>query len=297
MSSQPHPLLKAHLALFIAACLWSTAYVGIRVALESFTPGAAALLRYAIASICMLIFYFRPRQVPRKLPLKLIPLMLLIGMVGIGVYNITLNNSELSISASCAAFVIGQVPVLTAVLAMIFYREKLSAVGWLGLGVCVIGTILLSLGEASAHAANLKGLCLILMTALISSFYGLSQKPILKQVDPFDFVSFAIWGGTFVLSAYAPALLQQLPLASTASLAWGIFIGIFPAAIAYALWSYGLAQIPISKAITYLYFTPLLTLLLGEVVLHEPVALLAITGGLITLAGTFVVNRSKLVSS
>ena len=63
--------------------------------------------------------------------------------MGIGVYNVTLNMGEVSVTSATASFIIGQVPVFSTILAVILYREKISRLGVLGLvvsftGICVI---------------------------------------------------------------------------------------------------------------------------------------------------------------
>ena len=87
-------LNKTKLAVITSILLWASAFVGIRVGLQDYSPEALALLRFIVASICMSIVYFR---LPKRSETQLIDVikMMGLGFIGIGVYNIALNYGEL----------------------------------------------------------------------------------------------------------------------------------------------------------------------------------------------------------
>lgn len=64
-----------------------------------------------------------------------------------------------------------------------------------------------------------------------------------------------------------------------------VYLGIFPAALAYIAWSYVLNEISASDASLYLYAMPIISSLLGLVILHEYPSYQSICGGMLTLCG------------
>src|SRR5579883_3143052 len=116
---------KIKIALVVTVFLWASAFVGIRAGLLGYSPEGLALLRYLIASICMGIIYFR---LPQRSTMRFFDIcaLLAIGAVGIGIYNITLNHGELTVSSGMSSFIISQSPIITTVFAIIFLREKLN---------------------------------------------------------------------------------------------------------------------------------------------------------------------------
>lgn len=48
---------KVVFIVIIAIVLWASAFIGIRIGLADYSPGALALLRFMIASLCLLIIY------------------------------------------------------------------------------------------------------------------------------------------------------------------------------------------------------------------------------------------------
>jgi drug/metabolite transporter (DMT)-like permease len=89
---------------------------------------------------------------------------------------------------------------------------------------------------------------------------------------------------------FAPGLARQMPQAAP-SATWAIvYLGVFPAAIAYVLWSYALARMPASLLSTFLYLTPVLAMGIAWVWIGEVPALLTVIGGLVAIGGVIIVQ-------
>lgn len=283
------------LAPILAACtviiLWSSALVGIRIALEAYTPGEVALLRYIIASIVMLVFYFAlPKR--QTVALRDIPALFIMGITGIGIYNIALNYGEVILSAGIASFIVGTIPVITIILAVVFLREKMTWIGALGVLVSMLGLAVIAF---SSHRSgiHLSGIFEVFVAAIMGSCYALMQKIFSNRYHPIELTAFAIWGGTISLLFFAPGVISKLPAANIGMTLDIVYMGIFPGAIAYALWCYSLKNMPASKTVTYLYALPIVSTIMGYLILNEQPQLLAILGGLIALLGAFIANFSK----
>lgn len=279
------------IAMLLSIFLWSSAFVGIRAGLQTYSPEGLALLRYIVASFCMgAAYYWLPNR-NRIKPLDQCLLMAL-GVMGIGLYNIGLNYVELTITSGTASFIISQVPIVTAVLALLFLGERLTWIRMLGFAVSISGIALMTLsqrGGLSLHWSS--GLMYMMMVVLASSFYGILQKPFLKKYHAIETTTYIIWGGTLFLCFYFPALQHDLTHASLKATLLVIYLGVFPAAIGYLAWSYVLSTMSASRAASFLYFIPFVTLLIGWLWLGEVPAMMSLIGGTIALGGVWLVNR------
>jgi drug/metabolite transporter (DMT)-like permease len=88
--------------LFILAVLWGSAFPGIKLGLSGLSAANLTLLRFAVASLCFLLFLLvtGKRLWPER---RDVPSFFLIGFLGITVYHLALNYGELHVSAGAAS--------------------------------------------------------------------------------------------------------------------------------------------------------------------------------------------------
>lgn len=281
---------KTKIAIVVAIFLWASAFVGIRAGLRAYSPEGLALLRYIVASICMGIIYYR---LPQKRSFKFLDICALlgIGVIGIGIYNITLNYGELSISSGMSSFITSQSPILTSIFAMVFLGEELNFSRILGFLVSIFGVTLIALGEVGGFKWDI-GMTYILFATLAAGCYSVLQKPFLKKYHAIEATTYVIWGGTLFLAIYTPQLQHDLQYAPADATLTVLYLGIFPATIGYIAWSYVLAEIPASRAVSFLYFMPFLATLLGWICLDEIPVWISIVGGTLAIVGVWIINHS-----
>lgn len=281
-----------HALSLLTILLWASAFVGIRFAVRSYHPGSMALLRYLVASLCMgFVYYYQPHKtLPQKRDLWRI---VIAGMLGIGLYNITLNIAEITVPAPIASFTISQSPVIATLLAMIFLGERLKPFHVAGILVSFGGVLLIALSHhnSTSVVAFQKGLLLVVIATFCGALYTVMQKPILKRLSAIQFVCYAIWSGTAVLLIYWPQLWVDIRTAARVPTLVVIYMGIFPAALAYLLWSYLLSKDSVARSAVVLYLIPLATMLLSWIFLNESITPLGFLGGLIALLGAYLVRR------
>lgn len=285
---------KTRLILFGTIFFWASAFVGIREGLECYSPGGLALLRYFIASLCIFIFYIK---LPNKAKMPFVDACKLLGVgaIGVGVYAYTLNSGEVAISSGSASFIISQSPLIAALLSVFVLGEQLSLGRLLGFIISIIGVALISFGEKDGFKwdASLTYICI---ATLSSGFYSVAQKPFLKKYHPIVVASYLIWGGALFLLLYTKPLMHDLGHATTRLTLMVVYLGVFPAAVSAVGWSYVLAVMPASRAVSYLYFMPFIAMFLGMIWLGEKPHLLAILGGMCAILGVGVVNQSIILS-
>lgn len=288
--------LKTKASIWLAIILWASAYIGIRAGLQGYSPGSVALLRYLIGSVCMLFLYWRLPSYHRLSPKQWLNVIFL-GICGFAIYNIALNYGELTVTAGIASFIISQLPVLSTLLAIWFYQERLTNWGWTGTFICILGLLLIAIAKETGQNHSLVGVGFIMIATVVGSIYSVGQKNLLKTLHPIEFTAYAMWAGTAAMLVYLPRLLHELPQAPLTATAWVIYIGIFPGAMAYLLWSYVIVKTPLAQAASYLYLVPLFATAMGWIILGEIAMPLAILGGLVALIGALIVQRNVIKPS
>lgn len=127
----------------------------------------------------------------------------------------------------------------------------------------------------------------------ILSRRGLRQHPAARMM--FYVMAFG-WGLTTILFLFNPHLdeIRRLPFDGWVSI---LFLGIFCSGLAYIFWYDALKLIPASQVGVFLYIEPLVTVAVAWAVLGERLTWALLAGGLMTLAGIWMVNRRDLQPS
>jgi len=283
--------LKTKIAIFAAIFFWASAFVGIRAGLEDFSPGGLALIRYLIASATMFLIYIQQKNI-QPISRRDLCYALCTGIVGIGVYNITLNYGERVIPSGMASFIISQSPIITAIFAALVLGERLNKYGILGMLLSCMGVWMIAYHDLNDFDFYI-GIVLILIATLVGALYSIFQKSLLKKkYSVIDLTTYAIWGGTLILLFFTGDLVDDFRHLSLKGMSVAIYLGIFPTVLGYLAWSYVLNEIPASHAVSFLYFTPIIATLIGWIWLKEVPEILAFVGGFVALAGVWIVNQS-----
>lgn len=102
-----------------------------------------------------------------------------------------------------------------------------------------------------------------------------------------------MWGGSLFLLCFTPTLIKEMPQASVYATAAVVYMGVFPAAIAYLAWGYVLKKLSPNQATISLYALPLISTALGYVILGEQPSLISLVGGAIALLGALIASRYR----
>lgn len=285
MTTRPAP--RTYLAIAIALLLWAAAFAGIRKGLEGYGPGELALLRFGTASFVLVLYALLNRM---RLPARRdLPRIALAGFLGITVYHVALNYGEQTVMAAAAALIISSSPVFTALLSTRFLGERLTLWGWTGVLASFVGVAIISF-SAAGHIAFEPASLLILVAAVATSLYFIVSKRPLRHYSALEFTSYAIWAGTIPLLVFLPGLLEQMPVAPPSATLSAVFMGIFPGAISYVLWSFALSTMPASSLAVFLNFQPVNAAVIAWLWLGEVPSALTVVGGAVAIAGVVLVQ-------
>ena len=277
--------------------LWASAYAGIRAGMritpagsigtDGYGPGELALLRFGTASTALTLYGLATRM---RLPARSdLPGIGLAGLLGISIYHVALNFGEVTVQAGAASLLIAAAPVFTALLSNLVLQERLTRLGWGGILLAFAGVALIALsGGGGLHFT--PGALLILLSAVAAAAYNILSKKGLQRYTALEFTSYAIWAGTLPLFVFLPGLIRQFPMAAPPATFAVVYLGIFPAAIAYVLWNYALARMPASLLSSFLYLSPVIASFIAWLWLGEIPALLTILGGAIAILGVILVQ-------
>lgn len=281
----------AYWAAGLTLVLWSSSYAAISYGLQLFTPGEIALMRFAMATVVLMI----PVALGKvKLPPKRDwALLALLACFGHFFYQLSLGYSMTRLSADAAAVVISTVPSVTAVLAMLRLKEHISARAALGLGIAFVGTLLVTLGRG--HSIHFEPMALLVFVAVLcSASYFVLQKPLLARTDAIGFTAASLFVATLLFLPFGTALPAKLAAAPWPQLVSVIYLALFPTVVGFACWSFALGRAPASRVASFLYLQPLMGCVIAYFWLGEIPTWLTIVGGSLAVLGVVLATLPGL---
>jgi drug/metabolite transporter (DMT)-like permease len=279
---------KALFAILGTVLVWASAFAAIRLALAAYSPGALALFRFSIAAIVLLtVAIVSGARLPA---LRDLPIIVLCAFLGVTVYHVALNYGQVSIKAGPAAFLINSGHIFTALLAYLVLKERLSIAGWGGMFVSLSGVTMLAFREGAGFSFE-PGVLLILLAAAASSVYIILQKRCLVRYGALEFATYVICTGTLFMLVFTRELQHDFSLSPVKNTLAVVYLGAVPAALGYLGWTYVIAQVPASTAVSFLYLVPVLATVIAWIWLGEIPSRSSFIGGGLALLGVIIVQR------
>lgn len=291
MSSKRRSDALPFAAALVTVTLWSSSFVGIRAVGNDLPAGALALGRLLVGSIVLgVMVSFRREPLP---PIRDLPAIAACGLLWFGLYNVALNTAEHQVDAGTAAMIINVGPLLIAILAGKVLGEGFPRVLLAGCALAFTGTIVIGLTISGHNRWAVWGIALCVVAAIGYACGAVIQKPLLTRISALQVTWLACTAGALACLPYTPELVGGLRHSTAAVLAWTVYLGIGPTAIAFSTWAYALARTSAGRMGATMYLVAPCAIVLAWTVLDEMPSPLALLGGALCLAGVALVRNSE----
>jgi drug/metabolite transporter (DMT)-like permease len=284
--------LRAVGAALATVLLWASAFVGIRSAGRTFSPGELSLGRLLVACVALAaIGLSRGERLPTRAQLRTAGLPLVVcGLLWFGAYNLALNSGERRVDAGTAAMLVNVGPVLIAILAGVLLAEGFPRALFAGCAIAFSGVVVIALATAN-RTATTTGVLLCIAAAAAYAGGVVAQKVVLRSLTGTQTIFLCCVIGAVACLPFAGSLVHQLGDAPGGSVGWLFYLGMAPTALGFSTWAYALRRTDAGRLAATTYLVPPLSILLGWLWLGESPASLAYLGGALCLAGVALSRR------
>lgn len=286
------------LALALATLFWSGNFIVGRALRGAVDPFTLNFLRWAIAFACLAPFAWpRDRAVWHALRREW-RLVAALGLTGIACFHTMSYYALQATTAASALLVLSLAPVVTMLGAAAIERRRPTARQLAGAAVSLVGASVLVTRGAPGLSLGLPaggfnaGDLVMLAGVVVWAAYSLLLRRRPADLPPITALGasaaaalllmapFVLLTGTTRLDALArPEVL--LPLA---------YIAVFASAIAFQLWSYGVAALGPARAGQFIHLMPVFGPVLSFALLGEAPVPAQIAGGAMVFAGIALVE-------
>jgi len=289
---------RAYLA-WIAVCLiWGTTYLAIRIALESIPPLIMAAVRWIVAGgLLILILRLRGERMPDR---REWPALTLLGILLLGFGNGGVVWAEQTVPSGLTAVLVATSPFwMVGIDAMMAGGERLTVRRTVGLIVGFSGIVLLVWPEirmGEGGRAFLGGVIAAQIAcvgwAVGSSYARKRGRGHAKDENVLVTAAFEMLFGGIVLLIVSFAMSEASRLTFTPRSAGALLYLTFVGAIAgFSAYAYALKHLPVATVSLYAYVNPIIAVVLGTLVLHEPFGARSAVAAAIVLTGMMLVRQ------
>jgi drug/metabolite transporter (DMT)-like permease len=273
--------------LFIAmGVIWGIPYLLIKVAVAELTPASLMLLRTGVGAVLLVPVALISGRFWSALPhWKWIAAL---SVIQTALPWVLLNDAERRLPSSLAGLLVAAVPLTAAAFGAAAGFERLDARRVVGLvigfaGVAVLLGLDVSLSDL--RAAGELGLVVV--------GYALGPLIVTRYLSGVSSVAVAATSVALCALAFVPLGIAQMPpgLPSTRVLAAVLVLGVVCTALAFVLFYALIAEAGPIRANFIAYLNPAVAVLLGVVILREPLTLGIGLGFVLIVFGLWLATR------
>ena len=275
-----------HFAL--VGLLWGIPYLLMKVAVEDFPPAAVVAGRTLIgASILIPIAIYRKKFGGAVLGFKYVAFYALMEMIGPW---ILITTAEQKINSGLAGLLVSTVPIFATIITSLrgdhsvwqFKRIFGIVIGFIGL-ILVVGI------ESLSGNSDPLSIAMVIVASMGYAYAVIMVTSNLPLVD-----GIAINGLAMAITTvfWAPVAIAQWPSSISMNSALSLLaLGVFSTAFAFILFFKVMAEIGPARSSLVTYLNTAIAVLLGVIILREPLTIGIIVGLPLVLVGSYLASR------
>ena len=308
--------LPIYLKLILTMLLWGGTFITGRLAVQTVGVFTAAFLRFAIASLLLLLIQAASKNPTSKPPTLSSPTsprglggsklsislgILIMGLTGIFAYNAFFLGGLKLLPASRASLIVALNPIAIALASSLLFKEPLSKLKITGILTSLIGvSVIISQGNPLELIKTGIGLGDLLLLGCVVSWvsYTLVGKKVLTHVSSLTATTYSCVAGCLMLLPIAlhEGMLTDLHQASLTSLLSIAYMGIFGTVVAFLWYADGIRTLGASRTAVFTNLVPMSAVLMGVFFLDEPMTAAIACGGSLVITGVLLTNLPQRFS-
>ncbi|ACZ83413.1 EamA family transporter [Streptosporangium roseum] len=281
-------------ALAIVYVVWGSTYLAIRIAIETVPPLLSGAMRFSTAALILgtAVLLLRGWRAFR-MTWKELGGAALVGLLLLNAGNGLVAVAEQHISSGLAALLVASVP-LWLVIFRIVARDMPQVLTLAGVLIGFGGVAVLSL-TGGGSAADSTGIVIILLASMSWSAGSFLSARIPMPANPFVASTVEMAAGGIGLALTSTVMGEHLDLGAVSGRSWAAlaYLVVMGSLVGFTAYVWLLGAAPISLVSTYAYVNPVVAVVLGALVLSEPVTTSMVAAGLVIVLGVALVVSTE----
>jgi drug/metabolite transporter (DMT)-like permease len=289
--------MPPRLGALLAIVFWGVSFVATKAVVAEISPITLIFSRAGLGWL-LLGAILAARKEPVLPPRDALGPLALMGFVGVAFHQLLQAYALRLTSAVSTGWLVGLIPVWSALLAAVLLRERFGPRKIAGLVVGFAGAVLVvtrcEFGGGLLALPSTRGDLLVLASTLNWAVYSVLGHATIRRLGPTRATAGAMLMGWLMLAPFFVASSGWSDYARLSPSGWGalLFLGLAASGLGYLFWYGALERIETSRVAALLYLEPLVTLAAAVVLIGEPVGLATVVGGLTVMGGVVLVQTA-----
>jgi drug/metabolite transporter (DMT)-like permease len=288
-------VLLTEFGLLLMALIWGLNFAVLKYGTTVLEPIAYNAIRMTVGTVVLLALAMVLAPMPSRG--DILRLMLL-GVLGHGVYQGLFINGLSMTRAGTAALVVAASPAVIAIVGRAYGVERITTRAVLGIGLSFVGIAIVVLGSAANSGGTgthrVLGDLLILGSVVAWAFYTTFLRSFTSRIEGVQIAGWTLLGGTLPILLVALPALSRSDIGAITPLTWGavLYSGVGALGLAYLFWYRGVRVIGSTKTAMYAQLQPAIALIAAWPLLGERPTLWQIAGSVGVMSG-LLLTRSE----
>lgn len=280
-------------AMLLLALVWGLSIPVTKLGLITMPPLTLTAIRFAVAIPFMMLLLIGKKP----LPWKAVPAVAALGVLGIGVGQVTQTFGVAGTSASIGTILSATIPLFIVLFATIRLKQAVSVSQLVGVAAAFAGIVVVALenaGEAGTAGTTALGPIWMLVSAVAVAFYYVWS---VELTNRYGTVVVATWSTAFGFAALVPwagweAYHTSFEMTGQA-LGAAAYLGLAVTAAGLFLWLRILRDVPASIAASVQYLQPVFGIAASAIMFGDKIGLQFMAGVALILAGLAMAMRAR----
>lgn len=282
---------------YISICLlWGSTWLAIKVGLESLTPFISSGARFTVAAIFFFLI-IKIRNIKVQTDRLAIKLYLIMGFFSFAIPFGLVYWGQKFIPSGLASILFAVYPFFVIIFTKVLFKEEEvnaykivgSLIGFLGIIVIFSDSLVIQSGIA------ILGYLAVVLSAIMQAFVAVLLKKYGKKLNPVSMNLFPVFiaGVLLLLIGFMTEDTSKIKIDENAVFSV-LYLASFGTIATFSTYYWLMKKISVVLLAISAFLTPIVSVLLGWLILDEKLSLQEIMGSLLVLLGILVANLKGL---
>lgn len=290
--------LKMSLLMVMVTIFWAGAFITGKMGVHLLSPLVLTFLRMALATAIIFPIMIHVEKDNWKIKKEDVKYAIATGTVGMIGYHVFFFSALKYTEASKAAMINAINPLLTAMLAAVFLKEKLSSRKALFIIIALVGVFLTLSDWNMDNIINFNfniGDLLMLAGSVLWAVYAIIVKKVMHRFTPLKLTAYTFLTAAVIVFPFAAPDLARIDFAVTGWMPFMavLYMAVFPSVLGYTIQQMAIKDLGAARTALFINLVPVFSTIFAVVFLGEKLFMLNIASGALIIFSVIMFTRQR----